>query len=76
MAAANSGPSSRSLLGGMLADRSGWKWVFWFMVMLGGSFLPVLFLFFPETGRGIVRQSIASSLRHQQGSSLLCPWLE
>src|SRR5271163_3489691 len=54
MAAANLGPSFRPLLAGVLADRSGWRWVFWFMVMLGGSFLLVLFLFFPETGRDIV----------------------
>lgn len=54
MVAANLGPSFGPLVGGVLADRAGWQWVFWFLLITGGSFLLVLFLFFPETARSIV----------------------
>ena len=54
MVATNLGPSLGPLIGGLLADRAGWRWVFWFLAILGGAFLMVLLMVFPETGRNIV----------------------
>jgi multidrug resistance protein len=54
MVAANVGPSLGPLIGGVLADKAGWRWVFWFLAILGGAFLLVLFLVFPETARSVV----------------------
>lgn len=41
-------------MGGLLSDRAGWPWTFWFLLITGSSFLLVLFLFFPETARSVV----------------------
>ena len=55
MVAANTGPTIGPLLGGIISDRAGWHWIFWFLTILGGSFLGILLLSFPETSRKIVK---------------------
>jgi multidrug resistance protein len=54
MIATNLGPSIGPLIGGIMAARAGWKWVFWLLVLIGAAFLVVLILVFPETGRNAV----------------------
>jgi multidrug resistance protein len=54
MVLANLGPSFGPLLGGVLADRAGWRWVFWSLTILGAAFLLFVILAFPETARNIV----------------------
>ena len=55
MVAANVGPTLGPLLGGIISDRAGWHWIFWFLTILGASFLAVIYTLFPETSRRIVK---------------------
>ncbi|KAE9364784.1 putative major facilitator superfamily transporter [Stipitochalara longipes BDJ] len=54
MVATNLGPILGPVIGGPLADKVGWRWVFWFLTILGGSFLLTVLLFLPESCRSIV----------------------
>jgi multidrug resistance protein len=54
LVATNIGIIIGPLLGGVLADTVGWRWIFWLLAILGGIFLFVLSTFFPETARNIV----------------------
>lgn len=54
MVAANTGPTIGPLLGGIIIDQLGWRWVFWFLTILGSGFLLVLLSLFPETSRRLV----------------------
>lgn len=51
---ANMGPSFGPLLGGIIAGKVGWRWVFWLLTILGGAFLLFVIMIFPETARSIV----------------------
>jgi hypothetical protein len=37
-----------------LADRVGWRWIFWFLSITGGASLVTICLFLPETARKVV----------------------
>jgi multidrug resistance protein len=50
----NSGPSLGPVIGGALAGRVGWQWVFWFLACLSGLVLLLLALLLPETARKLV----------------------
>jgi multidrug resistance protein len=54
MVAANVGPTLGPLLGGVITGRLGWHWIFWFLTILGATFLSAVLLAFPETSRKIV----------------------
>ena len=41
-------------MGGSITEKLGWRWVFWFLVILTGSHFLAMILFFPETQRNIV----------------------
>ena len=41
-------------MGGALAERPGWPWIFWLLTILSGICLIALFLSLPETARAIV----------------------
>ncbi|KAE9375365.1 MFS multidrug transporter-like protein [Stipitochalara longipes BDJ] len=47
-------PSLGPILGGIIAQYAGWKWIFWFLAILGGVFFVPMLLFMPETCRLIV----------------------
>lgn len=42
------------VVGGGLTQGLGWRWIFWFLVILTGSWFIVILIFLPETQRGLV----------------------
>ncbi|MCJ1438604.1 hypothetical protein MMC27_007994 [Xylographa pallens] len=57
----NSAPSLGPVLGGVLADKLGWKWIFRFLAILSGVCLTVMFICFPETARTLVENGSAAA---------------
>ncbi|OKL59781.1 hypothetical protein UA08_04741 [Talaromyces atroroseus] len=48
------GPALGPVIGGLLSQFLGWRSVFWFLVIISGSYLVIFTLFQPESHRGIV----------------------
>lgn len=47
-------PALAPVLGGILAQFAGWRWIFWFLTILAASYLVPFIIVFPETGRNVV----------------------
>lgn len=54
MIATNLGPALAPVIGGVLVDHAGWRWIFWFLLICGVFVLLLVFFLLPETARGIV----------------------
>ncbi|KAK0357540.1 hypothetical protein LTR57_002452 [Friedmanniomyces endolithicus] len=47
-------PAIAPVLGGIFAQFLGWRWIFWFLVILVAVFMIPFLITFPETGRNVV----------------------
>ena len=50
----NVAPPIGPILGGVLAARLGWEWIFWFLCIMGGLCLILILFTLPETARCLV----------------------
>ncbi|KAK8009091.1 hypothetical protein PG991_011642 [Apiospora marii] len=50
----NAAPSFGPVVAGVLTQKLGWRWIFWFLAILTGVYLLVIALLLPETQRKIV----------------------
>lgn len=48
------GPSLSPIIGGLLTQFVGWRWIFWFLVIFAACVFSIFLVFFPETCRNIV----------------------
>ena len=66
-------PSLGPILGGVLAGREGWPWIFWFLTIISGSCLIALLVFLPETCRSIVGDGSIPALGINKAFSSMLP---
>ena len=69
------GPSIAPIIGGLLSQYLGWKWIFWFSAIFAAALLVPTLLFLPETCRKVVADdsvrapklnwSVTDALRHR-----------
>lgn len=50
----NVAPPVGPVLGGVLASKLGWKWIFWFLCIMGSACLVLILFALPETARAVV----------------------
>ncbi|KAL9051888.1 MAG: hypothetical protein Q9206_004527, partial [Seirophora lacunosa] len=50
----NTAPSLGPVLGGVLAEKASWRWIFWFLSILSGLCLTLIVFWLPETARRLV----------------------
>ena len=50
----NIAPSLGPVLGAVLADQVGWRWIFWFLCVFSSVCLAVIIVALPETARNVV----------------------
>lgn len=65
------GPIIGPVAGGFLADREGWRWVFWVLVILSGTLSVAMMLFARETYAPIILQRKVERLRKETGNDML-----
>jgi DHA1 family multidrug resistance protein-like MFS transporter len=66
--AGTGGPSLGPLIGGVLSEKAGWRWTFWFLLIMGSVTLFILFFTFPETSEVTLLYRKAQRLRKLTGN--------
>lgn len=66
------GPAIGPILGGIINEFAGWRWIFWFLTIFGGVVLCTLLVLLPETCRKIVGNG---ALPAQRWNLSLLNWL-
>ncbi|KAI5963812.1 MDR1 [Candida pseudojiufengensis] len=62
------GPSMGPFFGAILSVKGGWRWCFWFMLIVSGATMVVLFFFLPETYGPTLLARKAKRLRARTGN--------
>ncbi|CAD1779411.1 similar to Saccharomyces cerevisiae YBR008C FLR1 Plasma membrane multidrug transporter of the major facilitator superfamily [Maudiozyma barnettii] len=60
-------PIIAPIIGAAMLVAKDWRWIFWFMTMIGGFTLVLLLFFFPETSHQNILARRAKRLRKQTG---------
>ena len=65
------GPPVALVMSGYIGQNAGWKWIFWVLMIITGTFWVVLVLTIPETRHTIILQKKTQRLRRQMRSENL-----
>lgn len=65
------GPTIGPLVGGIFAQLVNWRWIFWFMTIIAGFALLVLFMLLPETNAATLLHRRAQRLRKLTGNDMI-----
>lgn len=70
----NAAPCLGPVIGGVVAEKLSWRWIFWLLAITSGSHLGVLAIFLPETCRKLVDNGSVRPAHaiHRSCYSLLC----
>ncbi|PSK54127.1 Quinidine resistance protein 1 [Elsinoe australis] len=50
----NVAPALGPVIGGVISQYLGWRWIFWFLLILSCAYMIPLVIFYPETSRNVV----------------------
>jgi multidrug resistance protein len=70
------GPVVGPIAGGFLAQRVGWRWVFWILLIAGGCVSSLLMVCNRETNPQVILRRKTEQLRKETGNQDLISWYE